>query len=638
MNTNRKISICLSIVVFGTATFATFQNRTFAQTKSATDKTETSISTAALKAEGKDFTAREIAAHFAEIKILNPPPERVFGALTTGEFSWGSFMRALAAQTDIGGNRNIAGKDTARAIGEMGLIEARSGGKAFAQLYSALALRHYGADLSKNAVWQSLSESEKKEWHSLLDPTRIYDVKTRSVINLPENYLGVAARIAAMSFEMGVLQDRAFLDSIIDRAAVQFTSGAIYADDNPPTGRYDRYSNEYARYVWEAAGIAGRRDIQEKLKPSLKTQMRLWWDLVSGSGYGYNWGRSQGLVSYLDTLEIAAFTGEHPEFRPAPLADVAALYNQAWRWIRADYSDRAHLFTVFKFGRGNYSYINPNREWQQTGTSLGKIIIAHDTFIKALERENLTTIPAAPKLGNVARFEFFDKNNARKEGVWLVRQGNLKFALPITVGTKPAIADYLPAPFGLAGFANPVEEVYPSLVPFLEMADGKIYAASDGADEIEPGAGGRSLRVVWRKWALIGSKSGETFETGITSEVRWHIEGNKLIREETLRANKDLTVKNWRVAIPVTADKTHFELNIKTRTDFFEGREGILAVSATADWKNKINLMATGDSRLGKGTLGAIPLHLIYSTENLQLRANQPRRWKLSLTVMSLND
>jgi len=634
----RTIPIWLLVVALWTTTGGAFQNQSFAQTKQSVDKADSSISTAALKSEVKNFTAREIAAHFGDIKTLNPPPERVFSALIVGEFSWGSFMRALAAQSDIGGNRRIAGKDTARAIGEMGLIEARNGGKAFSQLYAALALRHYGTDLSKNAVWQSLSESERKEWNSLLDPTRIYDVKTRNVINLPENYLGVAARIAAMSFEMGVLKDRAFLDPIVERAAAQFTSGAIYADDNPPTGRYDRYSNEYARYCWEAAGIAGRRDIQKKLKPSLKQQMRLWWDLVSDNGYGYNWGRSQGLVSYLDTLEIAAFLGEHSEFRPAPLADIASLYNQAWRWIRTDYSETTHLFTVFKFGRGNYSYINPLREWQQTGTSLGKIILAHDSFMKSLGRENLTTIPAVPKLDQVARFEFFDKTNARKEGVWLVRQGNLKFALPITVGTKPAIADYLPAPFGLAGFANPVEEVYPSLVPFLEMPDGKIYAASDGADEIEPGADGQSLRLVWHRWALVGSKSGEQFETGIVSEVRWRIEGNSLIREEMLTANKDLTIKNWRVAVPVTGNNARFEMNGKRRTDIFEGREGVLAVAANTDWENKITVLATGDSRLGKGTLGAIPLHLIYSTDDLPLRANQPRRWQLNLTVLSLKD
>ncbi|MBC7797527.1 MAG: hypothetical protein H7Z37_11695, partial [Pyrinomonadaceae bacterium] len=503
-----------------------------AQTK-VSESTGVAISTEKLKNEVKTFSREEIARHFSEIKTLNPPPEKVFGALTIGEFSWGSFMRALAAEADLGGKREISGKNTPRAIAEMGLIEARNGGKAFAQLYAALALRHFGTDLSKNAVWQSLTESEKNEWRSLLDPTRIYDVKTRKVINLPENYLGVAARVAAMSFEMGILKDRAFLDSIIERAAVQFTSGKIYSDDNPPTGRYDRYSNEYARYCWEAAGIAGRKDVQEKLKQSLKIQMKLWWSLVSDEGYGYNWGRSQGLVSYLDTLEIAAFLGENAEFRPAPLVDIASLYNLAWRWIRADYSDATHLFTVFKFGRGNYSYINPQREWQQTGTSLGKIIVAHDSFIKSLEREKLTMISAAPRLENVARFEFFRKDSDLQEGVWLVRQGDLKFALPITVGTKPAIADYLPAPFGLTNFANPVEEVYPSLVPFIELSDDKIYAASDGADVIEPSDDGKSLRAVWKKWARINSKSGERFDIGLTAEVKFKIENNRLFREET---------------------------------------------------------------------------------------------------------
>lgn len=591
------------------------------------------IKTATLETEVKTFTKQEIAAHFGEIKSLKPPPERVFGALTVGEFSWGSFMRALAAEADLGGDRKIDGKDAARAIGEMGLIEARKGGKAFAQLYAGLALRHYGTDLSKNAVWQSLSADEQKEWRSLLDATRIYDAKTRSVINLPENYLGVAARIAAMSFEMGILTDRAFLDSVIERAADQFTSGKIYADDNPPTARYDRYSNEYARYCWEAAAIAKRADIQEKLKPSLKTQMVLWWDLVSEKGYGYNWGRSQGLVSYLDTLEIAAFLGEHAEFRPVPLGEIASLYNQAWRWVRADYSDKTHLFTVFNFGRGNYAYINREREWQQTGTSLGKIIVAHDSLMKSLSREKIGEFPAAPKLRNVARFEFFRSDNQIKAGVWLVRQGELKFALPITVGTKPAVADYLPAPFGLANFANPVEEVYPSLVPFLELTDGKIYAASDGADEIKPSPDGQSLTVISRKFARVGSKSGERFDIGLTSEINWKIENNKLIREEILTSNQDLTIKNWRVAVPSSADKIRFDMANKIRTDFLIGTEKTLAVKANADWQFETSTLATGDSRLGKGTLGAIPLHLVYETKQLQLSAKKPRRWKLELAI-----
>lgn len=595
------------------------------------------VQTSALRNEVRDFMAKEVAVHFGAIKTLDPPPDRVNGSITTGEYTWGSFMRVVAAQSDIGGSNVIAGRNTARMIAEMGLYEARKGGKAFSQLYAAQALRHFGTDLSKNAVWQSMNDAERKEWTALLDATRIYDPVKREVINLPENYLGVAARIAAYAYEFGVMKDRAFLDSLIERAAKQFTDGAIYSDDDLPNGRYDRYSNEYARFCWFAADTVGRKDIVDKLRPSMKTQMKLWWDLVSDKGYGYNWGRSQGLVSYLDTLEIVAFLGDNPEFRPAPLADLASLYNLAWRWIRSGYIDDRHTFDLFSYGRGNYAYISIQREFQQISTSFAKIIVAHDSFMKALEREKVTNILAKPTLENVTRFEFFEATKERATGVWLVRRGNLKFALPITVGTKPGISDYLAAPYGLAGFANPVEQVYPAMVPFIELEDGNTYVASEGSSQINRSKDGQSLRVFWRKWGRVGSKSGERFDIGITSEVFWQINGNKLERIETLMANKDIKIRRWWLAIPSTANRTRIEMNGQTRTDIFEGREGILKVTATADWPFATSIFASGDSKLSKGVLMAIPLHLIYSADDLQLKTSKKMTWKLDLEVSKLN-
>ena len=588
------------------------------------------VSSAALVSEIDAFLAKEVSAHFGDIMGLNPPPDRVFDALTVGEFSWGSFARALAAQADLGGSRTIAGKDTARAIAEMGLYESRAGGKAFSQLYSTLALRHYGKDLSRNAVWLSMTEAERNEWRSLLDPTRFYDAKKRAVINLPENYLGVAARVSAMSYEMGVLKDRAFLDSVVERAAEQFTKGAIYSDDNPPTGRYDRYSNEYARFCWDAADIAGREDIKAKLKPSLKHQMKIWWDLVSPAGYGYNWGRSQGLVSYLDTLEIVAFLGDNPEFRPGPFTELAALYNQAWRWIRADYNDETHMFRVFDHGRGNYSYINPKREWQQTGTGFGKIILANHSFARTLQRENVTSFPASPSLPDVARFDYFEKSADRQLGVWLYRKGKMQFALPVTVGTKPGIADYLPAPFGLPGFSAPVEEVYPSFTPFVTIADGKTYSASDGSDEAVPGADGLSLKMKNGKWAVIGGKSGERMYNGLISEVEWHVAGRKLIRNEKLTAAIDVDIKNWKFVLPSTAS----HLKRVGESFVLEGREGKLKADLSTLAGTDFSVVATGDDKLGKGVLGAIPLHIVAEAKDIRLKKGDTIAWTLTLELL----
>jgi hypothetical protein len=124
----------------------------------------------------------------------------------------------------------------------------------------------------------------------LLDPGRCYEAKTHTLIHLPENYFGVAARIATIDYELGLNKDRASLDDLLNQAAKQFTGGALFADDALPTGRYDRYSNEYARAVYDAAELAGRDDLLNAVAPSFKEQMKLRWDLLSPDGYGYSWG------------------------------------------------------------------------------------------------------------------------------------------------------------------------------------------------------------------------------------------------------------------------------------------------------------------------------------------------------------
>ena len=587
------------------------------------------VTTASLRDEVNTFLGKELAAHLSAIKSLDPPPELVLGVPTTGEFSWGTFMRSLAAYAETTGNRELAGRDLAKLVGQIGLIESRAGGKAFSQLYAALALRHFGRDLKTNPLWQGLTPDEQKAWRSLLNPERFYDPKTNRVINLAENYLGVAARIASIGYELGISNDRAFLDKLLDRAAVQFTEGNLYADDAPPTGRFDRYSNEYARYIWEAAEVSGRKDLLDKVRPSLIRQMRLWWDVVSEDGYGYNWGRSQGVVSYLDTPEIAGFLALHPEFRPAPLADIAALYYQAWNYLLHDYRSDAHLLSIFAFGRGNYGYISREREWQQTTGFFGKLANSHTPLMNALEKEGVATFPVVPTLREVARFEFFRKSPERSAGVWVVRQGALRFALPITTGPKPGMSDYLPAPHGLAGFAAPVEQIYPVLTPYVELADGRTVVATDGADLIEPAADGLSLRVRWNKWAVVGTPSGKVQDVGLVSEVVWRIEKGTLTRAETLSSKGAVKIRRWWLAVPSSYDQVETDVIKGVRVDRFSSGKGSLEVRMIeASFPLKTSIVASGNSALGRGVHGAIPLHLVFEAKDVQA----PLKFKIALT------
>ncbi len=378
----------------------------------------------------------------------------------------------------------------------------------------------------------------------------------------------------------------------------------------------------------------GRKDLLDKLRPSLVSQMRLWWDLVSEDGYGYNWGRSQGIVSYLDTPEIAGFLGAHPEFRPAPLAEIAAHYYQAWRYLRGDFRDNAHLLSLFAFGRGNYAYI----------TSRARMATDHGVLRQARQLAHnpdgcprprrCDFFPTVPTLSRVARFEFFRKNTERSAGVWLVRQGALRFALPITTGPKPGVADYLPAPYGLAGFAAPVEQVYPALTPYLELEDGRTIVATDGADLIEPSLNGQTLHVRWNRWALVGAKPGELVDVGLTSDVLWSIKNNTLTREEILTAKQPLNVRRWKLAVPTTHANLETSSSNNVRVDRFSSNEGSLEVKMlSASFPVVTRVFATGDSPLGRGVRGAIPLHLVFESSNLRLQPGKPIRYELALTV-----
>lgn len=598
------------------------------------------ISTADLDKEIRDFLSRQMAAHIEDIESLNPPPARVVGALTTGEFSWGTFMRALAAYSDLAGTRTVAGRDVAPMIARMGLIELRQGGKTWAQLYAALALRYFGTDLNHNALWQSFSPVERDQWKSLLDPGRFYDVKTHQLIHLPENYFGVAARLAAINYQLGLTTDRAFVNDLLDRAARQFTSGALFADDALPTGRYDRYSNEYARAIYDAAATAGRLDIMKAIAPSLQEQMRLWWDLLSPDGYGYSWGRSLGAISYMDTMEIAAFAGEHPEFRPAPLAQLASAYYAAWHWLRNDFQDEHHLLSVFAFGRGDYSYITKEREWQQTTAFFAKVIGAHKEFMNALAMQNIASFSSRPSLGDVARFVYFRNDSGRKFGLWVVRQGALHFALPFVTGPRAATSDYEPAPYGLPGVGVPVEKIYPCLVPFLELEDGTTIVAADGADEIRPSPDGQSVRTSWKRWVIAGAKPGENVDPGLVSEVTWAIKGRSLRRTEIITPLKAVGVRRIWMAVPARANRVETSLTDGVRRDRLISKEGTMEVRVLrSDWRVQISAFATGDDPLGRGDRGPIPLHLVLETsQNLTFSPGAPQRWDIEFSILDDRD
>jgi hypothetical protein len=211
--------------------------------------------------------------------------------------------------------------------------------------------------------------------------------------------------------------------------------------------------------------------------------------------------------------------------------------------------------------------------------------------------------------------------------VWLVRQGPLRFALPITSGTKPGVADYLPAPHGLPGFVAPVEQIFPAGASYFELPDGRVLAATDGADDIKPGADGRSLTATWRRFALIGGKTGNLVEPGFTVSIAWRIDGATLTRTETISADHDVAIRRLFFLLSSTATKY---VNAASAIQL-SGPEGVLDATTGGSLRLRSTIRRFGDEPLGRGPRVPIPTHVSYESNVIQLRAGQPQNWVLGL-------
>jgi len=92
--------------------------------------------------------------------------------------------------------------------------------------------------------------------------------------------------------------------------------------------------------------------------------------------------------------------------------------------------------------------------------------------------------------------KFFEKKKDRQYGVKHLSGKKFQFALPVTTGTKPAITDYLPAPFRLAGFFPRRSKKF---IPrwFLNLT--MIRRTLLRKERLIPaGADGKTVRITWQ--------------------------------------------------------------------------------------------------------------------------------------------
>jgi len=135
--------------------------------------------------------------------------------------------------------------------------------------------------------------------------------------------------------------------------------------------------------------------------------------------------------------------------------------------------------------------------------------------------------------------------------------------------------------------------------------------------------------VRWNKWAVVGTPSGKVQDVGLVSEVVWRVESGMLTREETLSSKSAVSIRRWWLAVPSMYDRVETDVIKGVRVDRFSSGKGSLEVRMIeASFPLKTSIVASGNSALGRGVHGAIPLHLVFEAKDVQA----PLKYKIALT------
>ena len=123
-------------------------------------------------------------------------------------------------------------------------------------------------------------------------------------------------------------------------------------------------------------------------------------------------------------------------------------------------------------------------------------------------------------------------------------------------------------------------------------------------------------------------------EPGLTTQVKWRMEGGALVREERITAAHPVRLRKMSVIFPSSGDHAVHGCEGERISYQFTGADAKLTVSITSSGiRFADSLQATGNSALGKGTRGPIPLILRLEASVLMVDPDKPVGWMIRLQL-----
>lgn len=324
---------------------------------------------------------------------------------------------------------------------------------------------------------QAVSPETLAKLKAKLDWRKFVRTDDLTLIDLPNNYYGVAFSVARLRYQLG-WEDASASEALLERTLDHYRkySGEYgFADETDGEGRFDRYSvlliGEISHRLIEADMPA-----TPEVKGWLRKSVDLMLPRLNMRGEGFEYGRSIGTygeTAFLEVLTAAAkldvLTPQEKTMAYAFSSRVTARYMDFW------FDPKMGSVNLWEHGRRTDEYRGKHRI---LGENLS--LARQHIYTSAIWNE-LGFKDKAPDAGYAAWLDTLPKRRvtwfARGEHDRLVvtlRDRGRVIGLPIINGGKSQHENtpYYPIPFSPGMLAGVADGEFPQLLPRLTLADG----------------------------------------------------------------------------------------------------------------------------------------------------------------------
>lgn len=370
-----------------------------------------------------------------------------------------------------------------------------------------------------------------------------------TLIDLPNNYYGVAFSIARLRFLLG-WEDASASDALLARTLDHYRrySGAYgFADETEGKGRFDRYSvlliGEIAQRLVET-GMTPSAEVKRWLRRSVDLML----PRFNLGGEGWEYGRSigpYGDTAFLEVLTAAArlkvLTPTEERMAYAFSSRIAARYMDFW------VDPATGSVNMWDGGRRTDAYRGKHRIFGEN-LSLARQYIYTDAIWSELGYGGrapdpgyarwLATLPAATTT-------WFARGRNDRLVVTLRDRGQ-GIALPLINGAEGQHMHnpYFPIPFAAGMLQGAADAGFPQLTPRLTLADGSVLMPLAFFRDVTVTHPARGVTVVsWRQDALDRMGGDDAVaDARVSIATRYRFSPGRIEREDRLTPQPGTTI------------------------------------------------------------------------------------------------